>query len=92
MAMNQEDYNNYIAVVSRMEAAKNLLTAEEMHELRSVNNCFKKLRLFRRLLVPEETRVIRMESEKPLWYSITPDHQGSLHTYYAAENPLATEG
>jgi hypothetical protein len=67
--MNKTDYNNFMAVVERMEYAKNRLTADEMRELKG-------------LLMPEETRIVKADHGENLWYLISPDHQGCLHTFY----------
>lgn len=74
--MNQNDYDTFMAVYERIESSRNRLTAEELRELK-------------RLLMPEETRVVRAENLKS-WYVISPEHQGSLHTFYNAESSSST--
>jgi len=51
------------------------LTASELRELK-------------RMLMPEGIRVCKAEAPKT-WYVISPDHQGSLHTFYNTESPSA---
>jgi acetone carboxylase gamma subunit len=64
-----------LAVYERIESAKNKLTAAELRELK-------------RMLMPEGIRVCKADAPKT-WYVISPDHQGSLHTFYNAESPSA---
>jgi serine/threonine protein kinase len=65
--MNRSEYDCFMSVAERIETAKNRLTADEYDELR-------------RLLMPEDLRVVR--GSAGLWYVISPDHHGSLQTTY----------
>lgn len=72
----EAEYHNFMAIVERMELAKNKLMESEQQELR-------------RLLMPEGTRVVKSENSKG-WYLISPDHQGSLHSFCTTESLTAS--
>jgi serine/threonine protein kinase len=75
-ALNKAEYDIFMAIVERMTLAKNILMEYEQKELR-------------RLLMPEGTTVLKSKDPQR-WYLISPDHHGSLHSFYTTENPTAS--
>ncbi|KAI6240155.1 Protein kinase domain-containing protein [Aphelenchoides fujianensis] len=73
--LKKDEFRHFFSVLERLESAKERLTADEHVELR-------------RLLMPEETRVLQGDRDR--FYIVSPAHQGSLFAFARTKNRSAT--